>query len=371
MVKPKYDRVVIGGGLFGSYAALVLAKAGHAVLLVEKDPMLMMRASAINQARLHTGLHYPRSLNTAKESQEYFEKFRTKFPTAILDFDQVYAISAHNSKTTATQFESFIERLGIVYENVKPELYFNQGTISAAFRLAEPTFDANEIRRLVSYEISTFPNIEIALGVSVIGGDTASSRIILNLDNGDQVETSGVVIAAYAGINSLRSILGLNRLPLSFEIAEVSIGVVGQEFQKLGFTVMDGPFWSMMPFGKSGKVSLTSVGMTPLLKSKDLPQFGCQSARSGCTPLRLADCNSCHVRPKSGSVHQIQQMGLFLRNFGGFQYSESLMTVKTILSSTEVDDARPTLVRKEPEVNITTIFSGKVSTVFDLEKSLI
>lgn len=370
MLKPKYDRVVIGGGLFGSYASLVLARLGYNVLLVEQNSELMMRASFINQARLHTGLHYPRSLNTAMESQEYYQKFRMRFPTAISDFKQIYAVARHNSKTSASEFEKFINRLGISYENVRPELYFNNGTIDAAFRVEEPTFDAKDMRRQISREIVDLPNIEVAFNSAICSGDTSGSAIKLELSNGEYIETDGVIIATYAGINSLRAVLGLKKLPLSFEVAEVLLGDVDKEFQELGFTVMDGPFWSMMPFGSSRKVSLTSVGMTPILKSKELPVFSCQAARSGCTPLQLADCNTCEVKPKSGAGHQIQQMGLFLKNLGGYKFTESLMTVKTILSSAEVDDARPTLVQKEPEVNITTIFSGKVSTILDLEKSL-
>ena len=40
---------------------------------------------------------------------------------------------------------------------------------------------------------------------------------------------------------------------------------------------MDGPFFSVMPFGKTGMHSLTSVTFTPHLTSYDLlPTFKCQ-----------------------------------------------------------------------------------------------
>jgi hypothetical protein len=138
----------------------------------------------------------------------------------------------------------------------------------------------------------------------------------------------------------------------------------------IGFTVMDGPFWSMMPFGNSGFVSLTSVGITPLRKNKSLPLFQCQSLRTGCSPLSLSNCNTCDVRPLSGVNHQLQQMKLFLKNIDFFTPTKSLMVVKSTLNTTEVDDARPTLIQKELDSRTWTIFSGKVSTVFDLERSL-
>jgi hypothetical protein len=185
-----------------------------------------------------------------------------------------------------------------------------------------------------------------------------------------KIETDGLVIATYAGINSIRESLGLPRLPLSFELAEIVLGSVSPEMSGIGFTVMDGPFWSMMPYGNSGSVSLTSVGITPLRKSRSLPIFDCQSLRTGCTPLSLSDCNTCHVRPSSGLAHQIQQMKLFLKNQDFFTPTKSLMTVKSTLNTTEVDDARPTLIQKESDSKTWTVFSGKVSTLFDLEGAL-
>ena len=56
---------VVGGGIFGTTAALYAARAGHTVHLFEKRPSLLREASGINQYRLHRGYHYPRSTDTA------------------------------------------------------------------------------------------------------------------------------------------------------------------------------------------------------------------------------------------------------------------------------------------------------------------
>jgi hypothetical protein len=365
-----YDRVVIGGGLFGAYSSLVLGKMGHRVLLVEQAPELMGRASLVNQARLHTGLHYPRSIVTARESLGYYAKFRERFPSAVFDFQQIYAISTHNSKTSSQDFQGFVNRLDVDFEVIEPDRYFNPGTVELALRVEEPTFDAQILRDQMLIEIKSESNIELCLETTVVGGKLSDEGSFLSLSNGSNVETDGLVIATYAGINSIRQSLGLPGLPLSFELAEIALGTVSPEMSGIGFTVMDGPFWSMMPFGNSGSVSLTSVGITPLRKSLSLPIFDCQSLRTGCTPLSLSDCNTCHVRPSSGLAHQIQQMKLFLKNQDFFTPLKSLMTVKSTLNSTEVDDARPTLIQKEPNSKTWTVFSGKVSTLFDLEGAL-
>jgi hypothetical protein len=140
--------------------------------------------------------------------------------------------------------------------------------------------------------------------------------------------------------------------------------------KNIGFTIMDGPFWSMMPFGHSGFSSLTSVGLTPIAKSNIFPIFGCQSQRLGCTPSGLADCNSCEVRPLSNLDHIIQQMSLHLKNADQFRGTARLTTVKAILTSSEVDDSRPTVIQKEEHSEVWTIFSGKITTLFDIEEGL-
>lgn len=370
MMKASYDRIVIGGGLFGAYSSLVLAKMGHKVLLVEQAPELMGRASFVNQARLHTGLHYPRSIVTARESLGYYTKFRERFPSAVFDFQQIYAVSSHNSKTSSNDFQGFVNRLGLDFEVIDPNLYFNPGTVELALRVEEPTFDNQLLRNQILIEIESEPNIELCLDTAVIGGKLSSSDSSLLLSSGSKIETNGIVIATYAGINSIRRSLGLQDLPLSFELAEIILGSVSPEMTGKGFTVMDGPFWSMMPFGNSGSVSLTSVGITPLRKARSLPVFQCQSLRTGCTPISLSDCNTCHVKPSSGLAHQVQQMNLFLKNRSFFNPTKRLLTVKSTLNTTEVDDARPTLIQKEPDFKVWTVFSGKVSTLFDLEGAL-
>jgi hypothetical protein len=370
VTKKHYDRVVIGGGLFGAYSSLVLGKLGHKVLLVEKSPELMGRASFVNQARLHTGLHYPRSIVTARESAGYYTKFRERFPSAVFDFQQIYAIAKFNSKTSSRDFQDFVNRLGLDFEAIDPEKYFNLGAVEMAIRVEEPTFDAQILREQILIEIESEPNIELCLSTAVNGGNLSNEGSLISLSNDLKIDTDGVVIATYAGINPIRHSLGLEGLPLSFELAEIVLGSVTPDMSGMGFTVMDGPFWSMMPFGNSGSVSLTSVGITPLQKNRSLPIFSCQSLRSGCTPMNLSDCNKCHVKPSSGVAHQIQQMNLFLKNQNFFTPTKSLLTVKSTLNTTEVDDARPTLIQKEPDSKTWTIFSGKVSTLFDLEGAL-
>lgn len=364
-------RVVIGAGLFGCYAALVLAELGHRVLLVDQDGELLTRASFVNQARLHTGLHYPRSLLTARESLGYYRRFREAFEPAVQDFTQIYAVAAHNSKVSGEEFAAFIGRLGVPAQEVEADRWFRAGSVQRAFQVEEPAFDADILRQMLHRRLAEHPGIELRLGTPVVGGRIGDGEVQVELGGGQVVHSQGVVIAVYAGTNAVREAFGLPALPISFELAEVLLGRVGPALNGMGFTVMDGPFWSLMPFGRTGEVSLTSVGLTPLQRSSGQPVFSCQEHRDDCVPLHLADCTRCPVRPPSGADHQVRQMGLFLTDADAFTPTGSLLTVKAILTSTEVDDARPTMVSKEPRALVWTVLSGKVSTLFDLDRILL
>lgn len=59
-LRPDYDAVIIGGGFFGCCLALYLRSVYDRILIIEEQPELLTRASRVNQARVHSGFHYPR-----------------------------------------------------------------------------------------------------------------------------------------------------------------------------------------------------------------------------------------------------------------------------------------------------------------------
>ena len=61
----RWDAVVIGGGFYGLYLAEFLAVRLPPGAAVRAGRGLMRRASYANQARVHNGYHYPRSVLTA------------------------------------------------------------------------------------------------------------------------------------------------------------------------------------------------------------------------------------------------------------------------------------------------------------------
>ena len=51
----KYDKIIIGAGLYGLYAAKRCSDKGEKVLVLEYDRAPFQRATYINQARVHMG----------------------------------------------------------------------------------------------------------------------------------------------------------------------------------------------------------------------------------------------------------------------------------------------------------------------------
>lgn len=96
------DYLVVGRGFYGCCLALYLRSVSERVLLVEAGDTLLGRASRVNQARVHTGFHYPRSALTAVKSMLLHCRFMADFPEAVVDeFQMLYAIARRRSKVSS------------------------------------------------------------------------------------------------------------------------------------------------------------------------------------------------------------------------------------------------------------------------------
>ena len=80
MTLRQVDYLIVGGGFYGCCLALYLRSISNRVLLVEAGDTLLDRASRVNQARVHTGFHYPRSALTAVKSMLLHRRFMADSP---------------------------------------------------------------------------------------------------------------------------------------------------------------------------------------------------------------------------------------------------------------------------------------------------
>ena len=88
--------LVVGAGIFGMTTSIELARLGHQVTLHEELDSVMKCASGINQYRLHSGYHYPRSKITALECLKSIEEFKSKYNYCVINgsMEHYYSISS-------------------------------------------------------------------------------------------------------------------------------------------------------------------------------------------------------------------------------------------------------------------------------------
>ncbi len=371
----RYDKIIIGAGLYGLYSALFCVKRGQKVIVLECDPTPFRRATYINQARVHQGYHYPRSISTALKSAGYFERFNKDYDFCInREFDQIYATSSQYSWSDGKQFKDFCKAADIPCERLVPENYFKQGMCDGVFRTREYTYDAKILLDYFLEELKKYPTeATIKYGVDITTIDKTNDSYIIHTAEGIDYESCFILNATYASTNQILEKVGFEKFGIKYELCEIILCDVNEKLKDIGFTVMDGPFFSIMPFGKTGLHSLTSVTFTPHTTSYDgLPTFECQKESGGyCSPTHLGNCNDCPAKPKTAFPYMANLARKYMLDEYGFEYKGSLFSMKPILMSSEIDDSRPTVIRKYSEnPTFVGVLSGKINTVYDLDEVL-
>lgn len=376
----KYDKIMIGAGLYGLYAAYFCARCGQHVLVLECEDAPFKRATYINQARVHQGYHYPRSLSTAMKSAGYFARFNKDYGFCInREFQKVYATSSEYSWSDGEQFMKFCEAAQIPCEELNPGKFFKEGMCDGAFLTREYTYDAMILRDFFMEKLAEMESlVEIHFNAVIERIEKAQDVYELYVREKDsdtlaEYRTGFVLNATYASTNQILDLLGYDKFGIKYELCEIILCDVDDRLKEYGFTVMDGPFFSIMPFGKTGLHSLTSVTFTPHATSYDaVPQFSCQADSGGtCSGSRLGNCNDCKARPATAFPYMANLARKYPREEYGFAYRDSLFSMKPILMSSEIDDSRPTVVRTySTDPTFVGVLSGKINTVYDLDEIL-
>lgn len=367
----EYDIVIVGAGIYGIHASLSEKFFEKKVLIIEKEPSILSRASYINQARLHNGYHYPRSMSTAKTSAKYFNRFYQDYKFAInKEFKSIYAISKDNSYISKKEFEEFCKSVNIPYKEINSNIYFKHDLISGTYETTEYVYDINLIKKNYERKIEERKNIEINYDTYITDVSIENSKYILKLNNGNSITTDCVINTSYASVNQVNELFNLKKYDIKYEICELEIGKASKKLKNVAITVMDGPFFSIMPFGKTEFHSLTSVNHTPHSTCyNQLPEFQCQKESNKCNKLHLDNCNHCKYKPKTKMKEMQLLYKKYLKDEYDFCYKKSLFTIKPILTMAEQDDSRPTIINKHRD-NPTFIscLSGKFNTMYLLDE---
>jgi hypothetical protein len=370
----KYDKIIIGAGLYGLYSALFCGEKGQSVLVLECDATPFRRATYINQARVHQGYHYPRSISTAMKSAGYFERFNKDYGFCInREFDKVYATSSEYSWSNGEQFKKFCKAANIPCEELHPSRFFKDNMCDGAFLTREYTYDATILRDYFLDKLAKYRNVEIQYGITISRIEKLQDSYEVFMADGKSYKTGFLLNATYAGTNQILDMVGYEKFGIKYELCEIILCEVNERLEGYGFTVMDGPFFSIMPFGKTGLHSLTSVTFTPHTTSYDgVPTFSCQERSNGyCSTFRLGNCNDCPAKPVTAFPYMANLARKYLKDEFEFSYKSSLFSMKPILMSSEIDDSRPTVIRTySNNPTFVGVLSGKINTVYDLDEVL-
>jgi len=372
--KMQYDKVIIGAGIYGLYAAEHCARREEKILVLEYDSQPFCRATYINQARVHMGYHYPRSLSTAMKSAGYFERFVGDYGFCInQQFEQVYAMSREFSWTDAEEFRKFCDAAGIFCRQLHENAYFKEGMCDGTFLTKEYTYDAMILKKFFLDFLESFANVTLRFHARIQRIQKNDAVYEIYLSSGEAVSAPYVLNASYASSNQILRMVEGQEFRIKYELCEIILCEVNEQMHNLGITVMDGPFFSIMPFGKTGLHSLTSVTFTPHMTCyKGLPEFECQKNQHGkCSPIQLGNCNLCDAKPETAFGYMANLARKYLKDEFRFQYHSSLFSMKPILLSSEIDDSRPTVIRVHSKTpTFISVLSGKINTIYDLDEVL-
>ena len=362
-----FDATVIGGGFYGAAIAIYLAgqRGLRRVLLLEWEPSLLARASYHNQARVHNGYHYPRSFTTAFRSRVNLPQFVRDWPQAVTqDFTKLYAIARRNSKVTARQFERFCRDIGATIQRADETLQklFEPRLIEEVFLVQEYAFNARKLAEQAARELRD-TGVEVWFETCAKALHAAADgRIRVSVQRADgtlqAVESTYVFNCTYSGINQLEGDFPGVKTGLKQEITEMALVRMPPPLAELGITVMDGPFFSMMPFPARGLHTLSHVRYTPHAYWMD--------ARGVNPYIRLS------AYPQETRFDRmLRDVARYIPSARGMEYVESLFEVKTVLQKNEGDDGRPILWEKHEKLpGCYSILGGKIDNIYDVLQKL-
>ncbi len=359
------DALVIGGGFYGVAIAcyLVRQRGLDRVRLVEREAGLLTRASFHNQARIHNGYHYPRSYVTAYRSRINFPRFVADFPSAIRsDFVKLYAVARRNSKVNAQQFARFCSEIGAPLTPAPGEYskLFDANLIEAVFLTQEYAFDAADLKSWAKHELSACA-VEVTTGCEVRAchptGD--GTTVEINATDGEGSDSEAVTAryvfnCTYSGLNRLGGAFTPVDTRLKHEITEMGLVEMPSVLRGLSITVLDGPFFSAMPFPARGLHSLSHVRYTPHLYWQD---------EAGEDPYARLDRYAKEPRVD----RMIRDAARYVPSLAEATVRDSLFEVKTVLAKNERDDGQPILLEKSKTLpGFYSILGGKMDNVYDI-----
>ncbi|MBL0702536.1 MAG: hypothetical protein JJV95_00950 [Sulfurospirillum sp.] len=171
------------------------------------------------------------------------------------------------------------------------------------------------------------------------------------------IEADEVFNCTYAMINQIITDSSLDIIPLKHELTEMALVTVPDELKDTGITIMDGPFFSVMPFPARDLHSFSHVRYTPHYEWSDIDK----------EHYRDAHRHYDEINKRSAYAYMLQDAKRYLPILSECKYEDSIWEVKTILPLSESNDSRPILFKPNYGLKgFHTIMGGKIDNIYDV-----
>lgn len=321
---------VAGAGIYGATIAIRLAERGHHVTLF--DPLGVLRAaSAINQFRIHSGYHYPRSPETIRETLDARAEFTQAFAPAIVRSSKhFYAIPKEGSQTSPDLFEQVMARHEIFYAPCRPA-WMNFGFIDRCYAVDEQIYDPDILRTILESRIS-------ALDIPFVQREFPAALR----------EKYDFVIRACYGMGPSRGFFKIAK----YQVAEKILIDLPAELRGISLVVIDGPFTAFDPYGSAGMAQFGSAKHTNHWTTTD-PFAAVPEPYAGLL-------NALQFAPFAGTRFELmrQDSALAVPASKEARYLGSRFTMRVVENNPAED--RRTLLIQESAPGELHVFSGKV-----------
>jgi glycine/D-amino acid oxidase-like deaminating enzyme len=235
---------------------------------------------------------------------------------------------------------------------------FSPRLIERLWREEEYAFDSTRLRAIMLSRLERLGGIELRNGVAATRLSRGAVGIDVETSHGTTVTAPLVVSSVYSQINALHRASDLPLVPLQLEVTEMALVRTPPSFANVGVTVMDGPFFSMMPFPSRGLHTLSHVRYTPHERWVDTP--AAPNDRPIPTTEELA-------RDTTTFREMVADVRRYVPGLGALERVDSLREVKAVLAHDDRNDSRPILVRANDGLEgYICVMGGKIDNVNDV-----
>jgi glycine/D-amino acid oxidase-like deaminating enzyme len=324
---------VIGGGIFGIHSALELAKSGAEVHLAEASDDLLSGASGNSILRVHSGLHYPRDLETAIQSKNGYKPFLDYYDDFIRrDFDNYYGLARFQSKSTSNQVRNLATRAGIQLKEVDVNELLPTGLdidlVEAAWNVSEGVVDLPKLKQFYSLELQKH-SVNLVLNCTVRRLDLKSEKWLAYTDSDFMGHYDYVVRATHGGGEIESNQEKVNSQVYEFHLT--SMLEIETSANPFGMTILDGEFISLLPTGEHARFLVYGPGVSIVEKYV------------GKTPP-VNWKHKDYLNIKKVSEETVGLLGHWFPSFPEFSLVRTRNTVRTIESGVQATDRRVTRV---------------------------